>query len=152
PEGVAYAGCRRTAPKCSCGRDASGGARRRSASRRWSATGPRLADGTAARLGRVRLTVLGGGGAFPEPGGACSGFLVEQDGFRLLLDVGYATVPRLLRHVGAEGVDAVLVSHGHPDHCADLNPLLRARVMREHPAPALPVYAVPGALDPVLAL
>lgn len=100
----------------------------------------------------MRLTVLGGCGAFPEPGGACSGFLVEQDGFRLLLDVGYATVPRLLRHVGAEGVDAVLVSHGHPDHCADLNPLLRARVMREHPAPALPVYALPGVLDPVLAL
>jgi ribonuclease BN (tRNA processing enzyme) len=49
-------------------------------------------------------------------------------------------------------VDAVLVSHGHPDHCADLNPLLRARAMRDEPPPALPVFAPPGALGPVLAL
>jgi ribonuclease BN (tRNA processing enzyme) len=46
----------------------------------------------------------------------------------------------------------VYISHGHPDHCADLNPLLRARALREDPPPALPVYAPPGALDAVLAL
>jgi ribonuclease BN (tRNA processing enzyme) len=46
----------------------------------------------------------------------------------------------------------VFISHGHPDHCADLNPLLRARVLREDPAAALPVYALPGALDAVMAL
>jgi ribonuclease BN (tRNA processing enzyme) len=100
----------------------------------------------------MRLTVLGGCGAWPEAGQACSGFLVEQDGFRLLLDLGYATVPRLLELLPAEQVDAVFISHGHPDHCADLNPLLRARALRDSPAPALPVYAPPGALDAVLAL
>jgi ribonuclease BN (tRNA processing enzyme) len=52
----------------------------------------------------------------------------------------------------AERVDAVLVSHGHPDHCADLNPLLRARALGDAPPPPLPVYALPGALDAVLAL
>jgi ribonuclease BN (tRNA processing enzyme) len=52
----------------------------------------------------------------------------------------------------AADVDAVLVSHGHPDHCADLNPLLRARAMQDEPPPALPVFAPPGALGPVLAL
>jgi ribonuclease BN (tRNA processing enzyme) len=100
----------------------------------------------------MRLTVLGGCGAWPGPGDACSGFLVEYDGFRLLLDLGYATVPRLLERVGACSVDAVYISHGHPDHCADLNPLLRARALRDDPPPALPVYALPGALDVVLAL
>src|SRR5262245_44299146 len=100
----------------------------------------------------MRMTVLGGCGAWPDAGQACSGYLVEQDGFRLLLDPGYATVPRLLEQVGAEQVDAVLVTHGHPDHCADLNPLLRARALRDDPPPPLPVYALPGALDPVLAL
>jgi ribonuclease BN (tRNA processing enzyme) len=100
----------------------------------------------------MRLTVLGGCGAWPGPGQACSGFLVEHDGFRLLLDLGYATVPRLLEHVNAESIDAVYISHGHPDHCADLNPLLRARALRDDPPPALPVYALPGALDAVLAL
>jgi ribonuclease BN (tRNA processing enzyme) len=100
----------------------------------------------------MRLTVLGGCGAWPAAGQACSGFLVEYDGFRLLVDLGYATVPRLLERVAADQVDAVFISHGHPDHCADLNPLLRARVLRDDPAAPLPVYALPGALDAVLAL
>jgi ribonuclease BN (tRNA processing enzyme) len=101
----------------------------------------------------MRMTVLGGCGAWPAAGQACSGYLVEQDGFRVLVDPGYATLPRLLERVAADGVDAVLVSHGHPDHCADLHPLLRARVLgAERPPPALPVHALPGAVDRVLAL
>lgn len=97
----------------------------------------------------MRLTVLGACGAWPSPGQACSGFLVEHDGFRLVLDLGYATMPRL---PSPETVDAVLISHGHPDHCADLNPLLRARTLRDSPPKPLRVYAPPGALDAVLAL
>ncbi|MFD8595032.1 MBL fold metallo-hydrolase [Kitasatospora sp. NPDC059646] len=97
------------------------------------------------------ITVLGGCGAWPAAGRACSGYLVEHAGFRLLLDPGYATLPRLLERIGAEQVDAVLISHGHPDHCADLNPLLRARALSEDPPPAVPVHALPGAVDPVLA-
>ena len=100
----------------------------------------------------MRLTVLGGCGAWPEAGQACSGFLVEHEDFRLLVDLGYATVPRLLGLVPADQVDAVFVSHGHPDHCADLNPLLRARALRDDPAPPLPVWAPAAALDAVLAL
>ena len=83
----------------------------------------------------MRMTVLGGCGAWPAAGQACSGYLVEHDGFRVLVDPGYAVVPRLLELVAAEDVDAVLLSHGHPDHCADLNPLLRARVLRDGAAP-----------------
>jgi ribonuclease BN (tRNA processing enzyme) len=95
----------------------------------------------------MRLTVLGACGAWPEPGSACSGFLVERDGFRLVLDLGYATMPRL-----PGPVDAVFISHGHPDHCADLNPLLRSRALDPDPPAPLPVYALAGALDAVLAL
>jgi ribonuclease BN (tRNA processing enzyme) len=101
----------------------------------------------------MRLTVLGGCGAWPAAGSACSGYLVEHDGFRLLIDPGYAILPRMLEILDAADLDAVLVSHGHPDHCADLNPLLRARAFGdERAAPALPVYAPSGALGPVLAL
>jgi ribonuclease BN (tRNA processing enzyme) len=96
--------------------------------------------------------MLGGCGAYPEAGQACSGYLVEHDGFRLLVDLGYAVVPRLLGYLTAAGVDAVFITHGHPDHCADLNPLLRARVLGGEALPPLPVYAPPGALDAVLAL
>jgi ribonuclease BN (tRNA processing enzyme) len=100
----------------------------------------------------VRITVLGGSGAWPTAAQACSGYLVQDEGFTLLIDPGYATLPRLLGLVAATAVDAVLVSHGHPDHCADLNPLLRARAMADDPPPALPVHTLPGAVDAVLAL
>ncbi len=100
----------------------------------------------------MKLTVLGGAGAWPPAGGACSGYLIEHAGFRLLVDPGYATLPRLLTLEAPEAIDAVLVSHGHPDHVADLNPLLRARAMRDDPPPPLPTYALPGALRAVLAL
>ena len=98
------------------------------------------------------MTVLGGCGAWPAAGQACSGYLVEHDGFRVLVDPGYATTPVLLGHVDAAAIDAVLVTHGHPDHCADLNPLLRARMLSDHPPSALPAYAPAGALDAILAL
>lgn len=100
----------------------------------------------------MKLTVLGGAGGYPPGGGACGGYLIEQDGARLLVDPGYAIVPRLLDIVPAAAIDAVLVSHGHPDHVADLNPLLRARLMQDDSAPPLPAYALPDALGPVLAL
>jgi ribonuclease BN (tRNA processing enzyme) len=77
---------------------------------------------------------------------------MEHEEFRLLIDPGYATVPRLLERIPADQVDAVFISHGHPDHCVDLNPLLRARALRDDPPAPLPVYSLPGALDAVLAL
>jgi ribonuclease BN (tRNA processing enzyme) len=110
------------------------------------------ADRSLGRVEAVRLTVLGGCGAWPAAGQACSGYLVEYEGFRLVIDPGYATLPRLLEYTRAEQVDAVLITHRHPDHCADLNPLLRARALQDEPAAALPVYALPGAVEAVLAL
>lgn len=100
----------------------------------------------------MRLTILGGCGGIPEPGSACSGYLVEHEGFHLLLDPGYATYPRLIEHISADDLGAVLVSHEHPDHCLDLNPLLRARVFGARPKERLPVFALPGALDAILAI
>lgn len=100
----------------------------------------------------MRMTVLGGGGAWPTPERGCGGYLIDEAGFRLLVDPGYATVPQLLKDVPAGDVDAVLVSHGHADHCADLNPLLRVRHLSADPPPALPVFALTGAVDAVLAL
>ena len=100
----------------------------------------------------MKITVLGGCGAWPTASQACSGYLVEHAGFRLVLDPGYATLPRLFTYTAAEQVDAVLISHGHPDHCADLNPLLRARALGEARPAALPVHTLPGAVAAVLAL
>jgi ribonuclease BN (tRNA processing enzyme) len=76
---------------------------------------------------------------------------VEHHGFVLVVDPGYATVGALLQRWTAEQVDAVFVTHGHPDHCADLHPLLRARAFGPG-ATALPLYAPAGALERILAL
>lgn len=84
-----------------------------------------------------RLTVLGGCGAYPEPGRACSGFLVEWDGFRLVMDLGYGTATRL------PAVDAVAITHEHPDHCVDLHALFR-RQYYGGAAARLPLYCPPG--------
>jgi ribonuclease BN (tRNA processing enzyme) len=94
-----------------------------------------------------RLTVLGSCGAFPEPGRACSGFLVDWDGYRLVLDLGYATLPRLLTHWPDGAVDAVVVTHEHPDHCIDLHGLFRIRLYGGAREPKLPLYCPPGVLD-----
>jgi ribonuclease BN (tRNA processing enzyme) len=99
----------------------------------------------------MKLMVVGGCGGYPGHGQPCSGYVVEHGGFGLLLDPGYG-VATALSLPGAPRFDAVLVSHGHPDHCADLNPLLRARVLADPPPGPLPVFALPGALDAVLAL
>src|SRR5918992_1804176 len=94
----------------------------------------------------MRVTVLGGCGAWPEAGRAAAGFLIEQDGFMVALDLGYATLPNLLRIIPPERLDAVLITHEHPDHCADLHPLHRAWRMRVDSLPPLRVYCPDGVL------
>lgn len=100
----------------------------------------------------MELTILGGCGGWPGAGQACSGYLVETTGFRLLIDPGHGVLPRLLDRIPASAVDAVLVSHSHPDHCIDLNALLRARTFGPTRCEPLPVYAPDRALDRVLAV
>lgn len=96
----------------------------------------------------MQLTVLGCAGTYPGPDSACSSYLVEADGFRLLLDVGTGSLGALQRCRGIFAVDAVLLSHLHADHCLDLVAYTYAR--RYHPdgpQPALPVYGPAGTQD-----
>jgi len=102
-----------------------------------------------------RLVVLGSCGAWPEAGRACSGFLLEHNGFRAVLDLGYGTLPRLFDLLGSslgDGIDAVVVTHRHPDHMIDLHGLFRARRFGRRHAMAIPLYAPPGVLERVAML
>ncbi|MGW7686341.1 MBL fold metallo-hydrolase [Kribbella sp. NPDC054772] len=98
------------------------------------------------------LTVLGSCGAWPEAGRACAGFLLEYDGFRVVLDLGYAALPRLLAHCPKGDVDAVVVTHQHPDHCVDVSGLARVRHYEAPDAPPVALHCAPGVLDVLRAL
>ncbi|MEV6288151.1 MBL fold metallo-hydrolase [Kribbella sp. NPDC051770] len=98
------------------------------------------------------LTVLGSCGAWPEAGRACAGFLLEYDGFKVVLDLGYAALPRLLEHCADGAVDAVVVTHRHPDHCVDVSALGRVRRFQAPDAEPVPLYCPPGVVDVLRAL
>ncbi|GAA4205732.1 MBL fold metallo-hydrolase [Actinocatenispora rupis] len=85
----------------------------------------------------MRLTVVGCAGSAPGPDSACSSYLVEAGGYRLLLDLGPGASGPLQRYVLAGDVDAVVLSHAHSDHHADLTQLGRLRA--ETAAPPLPL-------------
>lgn len=98
----------------------------------------------------TRLTVLGSCGAWPEAERACNGFLLDHDGFRVVLDLGFATLPRLLAICPRGVVDAVIVTHEHPDHCVDLNALSRVRYFdRDRGSSRIPVWCTPGVVERV---
>jgi ribonuclease BN (tRNA processing enzyme) len=70
--------------------------------------------------GGLRLRVLGCSGGYPGPASACSGYLLEAAGRRIWIDAGGGTLAQLQRHCTLADLDAVWVSHLHPDHCSDL--------------------------------
>jgi ribonuclease BN (tRNA processing enzyme) len=90
----------------------------------------------------VRLTIVGAAGTFPGPDSGCSSYLVEHEGFRLLLDIGNGSTGALQEVCGLLGPDAVIVSHLHGDHYLDLITYTYAR--RYHPDGMPPKLAVYG--------
>lgn len=68
----------------------------------------------------MKLTVFGNNASCPEAGGACSSFLVEAAGKRILLDMGCASLPQLQRQCDLAELDLIVISHLHFDHCGDL--------------------------------
>lgn len=96
----------------------------------------------------MRLTVLGCSGTFPGPDSACSSYLVEYDGFTLLVDAGSGALGPLQRYAGLLAPDAAVISHLHGDHYLDLMPYTYAR--NYHPEgtpPRLPLHG-PADLQP----
>jgi ribonuclease BN (tRNA processing enzyme) len=96
----------------------------------------------------VRLTIVGCSGSVPGPASAASSYLVEQDGYRLLLDLGSGAFGALQRHVDPAEVDAVVLSHLHPDHCFDMAPMVvHRRFGAGRTLPRIPVLGPAGTHD-----
>lgn len=92
----------------------------------------------------LTLTVLGTGTPYPRPGLACSGYLIAGPATTIWTDAGPGTFAELQRHLDLQQLDAIWISHMHPDHAGDLpavaNWLLNAPV-RHTP---LPIYGPAG--------
>jgi ribonuclease BN (tRNA processing enzyme) len=94
----------------------------------------------------MRLTVLGCAGSFPGPDSACSAYLIEADGFRLLLEFGPGSLSALQRYASLTSVDAILLSHLHADHILDAcTYVVVRRYAPEGAYPSVPLYAPAGA-------
>jgi len=93
----------------------------------------------------MKLTVLGKYGPYPAPGGACSGYLIQEGNTRVLVDCGAGVISRLQQFCSINDLDAIVLSHLHSDHMADLLVLryaleiMNAKGLRE--ARPLPLYA-----------
>ena len=90
--------------------------------------------------------MVGCSGSYAGPDSPASCYLVEADGYRLVVDLGNGALGALQRLLDLDSVDAVLLSHLHADHCVDLTGWYVQR--RYHPdgaiRPQLPVYGPAG--------
>jgi ribonuclease BN (tRNA processing enzyme) len=94
---------------------------------------------------QVKIRVVGCSPAWPNPGGAQSGYLVEAEGHRVLLDCGAGVLAKLREVEDWPRVDAICITHFHLDHWGDLVPWVWALSFgpaRELPAPQL--WVPPG--------
>ena len=97
----------------------------------------------------MRVTVVGCSGSFAGPRSPASCYLVqaEHEGrtWNVALDIGAGALGTLQRHIDPRDLDAIFLSHLHPDHCIDLCGLYV--VQRYHPdgqSKPLPVYGPTG--------
>ncbi|TDB83165.1 MBL fold metallo-hydrolase [Actinomadura sp. KC216] len=93
----------------------------------------------------MRVTVIGCSGSFPGPDSPASSYLIEADGYALVLDLGNGALGSLQRFRSLYEIDAVCISHLHADHCLDLCGYWVARTYRPSgPAPRIPVHGPEG--------
>lgn len=91
----------------------------------------------------MKLTVIGYWGGYPGKGEATSGYLLQHDGFNLLIDCGSGVLSELQHHIQVEELDAVILSHYHHDHVADIGVLQYGRLVQsflKKGISPLPVY------------
>jgi len=92
----------------------------------------------------VELTVLGCSGSYGAPaGGACSGYVVRAGDAVIWMDCGNGSFANLQQHVNPADITAVVITHGHPDHCVDIYGL---HILYKYglEMSGLPVYAPEG--------
>lgn len=93
----------------------------------------------------MKVHVVGSSGTFPTRANPASGYVIEQDGLRVWCDTGPGTFTGL--PFDSDMVDAIFISHRHPDHCTDFFSAYHAWTFRPDPRTGVPVYANGDVLD-----
>jgi len=88
----------------------------------------------------LNLTILGCSGTYPAAGNACSSYLVRTASTTVLLDLGPGALAKAQEHIDLVDVDAIVLTHDHPDHWLDL-PVARNAYRYIFDRTHLPVYA-----------
>ncbi|RDI47848.1 MBL fold metallo-hydrolase [Falsibacillus pallidus] len=79
----------------------------------------------------MELTIVGHWGGYPKQNEASTGYLLTHEGYHLLIDCGSAVLSQLQNYIQPEMVDAVIISHYHPDHIADIGVLQHALLINK---------------------
>lgn len=95
------------------------------------------------------MFVVGSSGTFPAPGRPGSGYVIEQGDVRVWCDAGPGTFMSL--PMDPDMIDAVVISHQHPDHCSDLTAAYHAWTFRPEPREPVPLLAPQAVWDRVTA-
>lgn len=95
----------------------------------------------------MELTALGTSGGWPGAGRASSGYLLDHDGFKVVLDLGTGTLSRLQELIDLDELGGIVISHAHYDHFLDLYPMFIARFYEECQTGPIPVIAPRGFFD-----
>src|SRR5699024_1170825 len=91
----------------------------------------------------MKVTIIGFWGGYPAAGGATSAYLVEEKDFKLLVDAGSGSLSKLQNYINISDLDAVIVSHYHHDHMADIGVIQYARLVGSYVTgekDILPIY------------
>lgn len=93
----------------------------------------------------MRLTVLGSAASHAGEGQACAGHLVEGGGASVLFDCGNGVLANAYRVTDPYELDAVFVTHNHPDHYVDLYSMqAMLRYAPSGPISSMPLYMPMG--------
>ncbi len=99
----------------------------------------------------MQLTVLGSSGGCASPGNPASGYLITHDGTTIWCDAGSGTFMALMELIDPGDIDAIVVSHVHTDHCADVIAFYGYMAYGPSGAIPVPVYLPEGAIEPMAA-
>ncbi|MFA9560317.1 MBL fold metallo-hydrolase [Evansella sp. AB-rgal1] len=92
----------------------------------------------------MKLTIIGYWGAYPEKNAATSAYLLEEENFTLLIDCGSGCLSQLQNYIDLSDLDALILSHYHHDHIADVGSLQYNMLINKHLGKKQEVFPIYG--------